>query len=248
MARSIMRLLPTTAVAGSAGMAPWSAVIDDQPKVAATAVTAGPNSVDIDFGSVQAWDSLFVGFHNASPTATLAASYGSGGYTEASWVSGAPMRLAGAPGPRYDTLLEGFAVNSRYVRITFSHGVSGFFVGAVGVGQRFTPTVPQDWESKTGFRDTGARTKLDAGGVAIRRGERVRTLTWTWGRLTDAELDKLDAMVGELGETSPLVTWAELSDPGAWRRLAFGYLDQMTPWTPITTGEAEWEFRFEGVK
>lgn len=89
---------------------------------------------------------------------------------------------------------------------------------------------------------------MDAGGVAVRRGERLRTLSWTWGRLTDAEIDTLDAIIGETGETSPLVTWAELADAGAWRRVAFGYLEGLTQWTPITTGETEWELRFEGVK
>jgi len=212
--------------------------------------TAGTVQIDIDMGAAVALDSFFLGFTNASDTATMIVQTGTGLGSGLSTIEGqTPIRAADAIGERS----HGFRhldspVTSRYWRIAFySEGMTANNqFGILLVGKAFSPEWDREWGSGRRPIDTGKATQLIGGGFGIEKGARKAAFSWTFGDLTDAETQELWAMTMRLGATDPLLVVENASDTvGVNEQLHYGLFSRLDQFERRRPEETKWQLEIE---
>lgn len=234
---AIMRPTPISAIGGTfEGVA---RLLTPDPKEAA--VTAGgAKTIDIDLGSAQAIDTLFLGYTNDSGAGSLAVTYGAGSYTTTA-LAAVPVAASNLFAPRrhFVSVLDAPIV-ARYIRLSATFP-AGFSAGAIAVGHAFRPT----WGYETGggrfITDTGSATRLFGGGFGIDEGARVGGWKWTLGDLQNAEVDQLYAIAMDRGTTRTLLV---VEDPdqtaGLCERTHWGLFQGLDAYERVDPLNTKW--------
>lgn len=225
---AIVRPLPFT-IAGVQNITNSGNLLTPDPKEVATAAASVSCYVDIDLGSAQSIDTIFIGFVSSNFGTVIP----TGGT-----VSVADFNLAGGslPGqasvlvnPAYHRVnVESAPVTARYLRFNFSSVASVRTLGVLAVGL----SVPIIWGHEFGsgrpIEDTGSAERLFSGGFGIYDGVTAGGYQWTFGDLYDSEVEALYALQRDRGTTRSLLV---IEDPtqssGLNERTHWGLLDRL---------------------
>lgn len=177
-----------------------------------------PATIDIDFGAVRAIDTVFLGsVLPPAPGSTWEIAGGTATYNEVTLMPESALRAVDRPGIE-PALSHGFwtgaAAEIRYLRITVTqpNGYEPLSIGNVMAGSALVTAWNKEWGAGRRVIDTGIITPLPDGGAAAVEGARKGSYSWTFGDLSDAEVDRIYALQLERGETRPLVV---VEDPAA---------------------------------
>lgn len=172
----------------------------------------------IDFGQPINVDTVFLGF--VTPPAAGATWSGAGGlagYTELTVFGSRALRAvdsASRAPDRTHALWNGTARTIRYLRLALTQpsGAGALSAGIVMAGEAWRPQFNMEFGGGRRVIDTGTVAQLPDGGFAAVEGARKRAFEWTLGDLTVAEIDELEELILDHGESIPLLV---VEDPDA---------------------------------
>lgn len=215
-------------------------VMSPNPREAAVTPGGTTETIDVDLGSVQLIDTLFVGF--VTTTGAITVTYGTGGYNTFGWL-GSPIAAAASdllaedlPGSRHFVSVLDTPVSARFIRLTVPVD-GGQSIGVVVVGKAFRPTFGHEFGAGRSIEDTGSADRLFGGGFGINEGARIGGYQWTLGDLSDAEVRTLYALARNRGSSRSVLVvedpeisvglnerchWGLLAPPEAYERFAPG--------------------------
>lgn len=221
-----------------------SRLLTPDPKEVAFRATAGTFGIDIDLGSAQTVDAIYLG--GLSGPIDFTVTGGAGAYTTTAVANLVVAPKFRASAPRRNLLH--FAPQAwRYIRLTTTtSAAAGFEVGNLVVGDAFRPTWGHEFGGGRGIGDTGIATRLLSGGFGILAGSRFKTWDFALGDLTDAELEELFDILYQLGETNPAVV---CEDPDITSnldaRIHYGKFGKIDRYERLVPGATRWNLKFE---
>ena len=195
--------ISATAVSSGTGAAN---LLTRSPREVWVASSTAAQIIDIDLGIARPIDSFFLGATNADAAAswTISKATGLGAGLTAIKAAGA-MRAADSMGPphhAFHRLAE--PVTSRYFRLSLAQGgADPLYVGRLIVGLAF-----EQWREFGGGRqpvDTGSRQSQSDGGFGTSDGVVKALFNWTFGDLTNTEINRLWGISARLGLRKPCV-------------------------------------------
>jgi hypothetical protein len=187
--------------------------------------------IDVDLGSSKSIDTIYVGYFDVI-NATWTVTGGAGSYTTTSHLALTGLQAVSSvavPKRRHGLLRLAAPVANRYIRITVNppDGAT-YMIGIVAVGLSFQPTHNREWGSGRSIIDTGTKEELLGGGFGIGEGARKAGYRWTFGDLTDAEVDALYDLALDAGETRViLVVEDPATSAGLNERIHYGLFDRI---------------------
>lgn len=240
---AIVRPLPLASVGGTLEGAGY--LITPDPKEAAVAASAVTKSIDIDLGSVQTIDTIFIGYTSDDGSGSFVAQSGTVNYT-ATARGTIPAAPSLAPGQRRHFLQVAVTpYQARYIRLT-SAFQAGYSVGVVAVGLAFRPTYGREYGSGRYITDTSSVQRLFGGGFGIDEGARVPGWSFTMGDLTDDEVDRLYAITWATGESRSILA---IEDPdftaGLNERIHWGLFAKIDAYERFAPGQSRWSLRVD---
>ncbi len=167
---------------------------------------SGYVELDVDLGSVQEFDSIYLGNTNAETGGVWASSQisGLGGTLGATIFSTTATRLTGSIRSRHPAFVRTAApVSCRYLRLAISQVSAPIQSGNLVIGKAFE--APYAYGSGRQPVDTSKVVALPDGGFGIERGVVKSSLSWRFADLDNAQLETLWALAEDRGESAPLV-------------------------------------------
>lgn len=243
---------PIATLAVSRGTGGANLLTRDPKEVWADDAVGSAATIDIDLGAVRSIDTLFLGY--AQPAAVAAIwtiTGGAASYTATVIKASGPLRAMDATGqapPISHAFWHGAAVSVRYLRLSVTQpaGSAALTIGVALAGLAFVPGLNKEWGAGRRPIDLGTATPLQSGGFSIVEGARKRYYGWTLGDLTDDEVETLDALALEVGNTSPVLV---VEDPAATtalrNRIHYGLLERWRQYERRSRGRTKWEFGIE---
>lgn len=222
---------------------------DPKEAWASTAAGTGCN-FDFDFGANVSIDSAFIGFIGGASTPAVTWTSGAGAYTtvtnQNNVTAFAPTSSA-SPLRRHGFWRLGAPVNHRYHRLNFSPNVvATVTIGIIIFGLALETTYNREWGSGRTVIDTGAKERLLGGGFGIGGGARKVGFRWTWGDLTDAEVEALLDLALNVGETDPILICEDAAaTTGLNERLHYGLFDRFEPYERQNPNLTRWSLSLE---
>lgn len=209
-------------------------------------------TIDVDFGSLVAIDTIFLGaIYRPAVDAVWTISGGAAGYTDAVIKAAGPLRVPDRPGrtsPASHAFWHGDDVWVRYLRLSITQpaGNDPLSIGVLLAGLGWQPQYNQEWGAGRGVKDTGAVSRLPSGGFAVVEGARYATYKWTLGDLTEDEADYLHDLQMDRGESRRLLV---VEDPdwtaGLRSRLHYGLLTGLRPNERRNPAQTRWDMQIE---
>jgi hypothetical protein len=203
----------------------------------------GGASIQVDLGSSQLIDSFFLGGMSYPSGSSLSITGGSGSYTSSTHFSGslvAPSAVS-SPQRQFQFVRLSAPVSNRYIQFVLTKGSVNATIGLVLVGLSFQPTYNREWGSGRSIIDTGSKEGLLGGGFGIGEGARKAGYRWTFGDLSDAEIDRLYDLALDRGETRPVVA---VEDPdqttGLNERIHYGLFDKFEAFERQNPSQTRW--------
>lgn len=214
--------------------------------------SGSPVSVDIDLGTAQVIDTVFLGFiWYADAGATWSITGGLAAYDQITLASArtlcAPSR-AGQVGQYGHAFWTGAQASIRYLRIIISQpaGKPAIAIGTLCAGAAWQPIWNTETGGGRGVKDTGTLTRLPSGGVSVVEGARYGTYKFTLGDLTDDEVDYLYDLQLALGETRRvLVVEDPEHTPGLRSRIHYGAFTGLRAFERRDPNQTRWEATIE---
>lgn len=221
------------------------------PKEVWTDAGPGTSTLTVDFGSAKTIDTIFLGYvRTLAADATWAITGGLAGPGERVIQASTSARVLDPAGEFVDrshALWFGPSVTMRYLAITLVQPLdaTALTAGVLVVGRALVPDLGQEWGAGRRLIDTGSVTSLPSGGFAVVEGARKRALTWTFGDLTDAEVEKLEMIGLRRGETATaLVVENAERTVGLWSRIHYG-LFKWRAFERRNKAQTRWEMEIE---
>jgi len=216
-------------------------LLDPQPKVVAT-WAAAPFSIDIDLQAAQAINCIWLGYTNASQTATWRIDGGVSGYADTLISPQTPIHASGVPGARPHALWIGADVVVSRLRLSINPGGQSFSAGALMAGLTFAPAWPRD--ESGGFQpvDTSVKQRGPDGALHIDRRVVLSTFEFSFADLYDDELNALDTMAREAGLSSPVLA---IDDPNRDTAMIYGVFSKIDRAERRTSGLHRWSAEIE---
>lgn len=249
----ILKPAKIAAITASRGAASSANLLTDDPKEIWVDTADGTVvNIDIDLGAVMPIDTVFLGY--VSPPAAGAVWTITGGaatYTASTLKAAGPLRAIDSAGqsPSLSHAFATFASQSvRYVRLALTQTASAgaLTAGVVMAGAAFSPVYNKEWGAGRRVIDTGSATGLPSGGFSIVEGARKRSYAWTLGDLSTDEIDVLEAIALDRGETLPLLV---VEDPAATtgqrNRIHYGLFQGLKAFERRNVKQTRWEFTVE---
>ena len=252
----IFRFAPTATVIGSpyeAAGFPGSNTLDRQPKVVfkSVPISAGQSiAIQYDLGADVPVDGLALLFHNASASATMSvtaatAAAGPSAQSIVLAIAAARSPFIGSPSS-YHRVVTWTRVTARYWTffVTEPAARGGMTIGVARFGTLWAP----GWNFETGrgrrINDLSDKRELPGGELGIWRKAKAPLIRLSWGDLADSEVDDLDSMLAEIGESEPLVL---VEDPdftaGLHNRIHYGVLDGVDFYERQMSNKSRWELK-----
>ena len=196
----------------SAGMGGANLITNDPREIWIDTNSGNGRFIEIDLGKDVEYDAIYLGNTNAEAGNVWSIEWGlevHQGYPGAYFYS-FPMRLPAADGmvtPRGDCLyLAPAKVTARYIRITVSRAFgTPLEIGRVIIGKAFRPLYSKETGSSRTPTDTGARNRLDDGGLVTVSGSLTCGFKWVFGDLSDADANALWGIMRRRRTTEPIL-------------------------------------------
>lgn len=251
---NILILKPTgiTSIAASRGSGPGNLLTADPKEVWVDSADGSVVNIDIDMGAVVPIDTILLG-HITPPAAGAiwTITGGVAAYTTGVLKASGPLRAIDASG-QFPGMSHAFWTGAqqglRYIRlaITQSAGAGPLSAGVVMLGAAFTPAYNKEWGAGRRVIDTGSATALPGGGFSIVDGARKRSFSWTLGDLSTDEIEVLEAIALDRGETAPLLVVEDPAATTAQRsRIHYGLLQGLRQFERRNVKQTRWEFTVE---
>ena len=198
----------------SAGTGAANLVSDDPRELFLCGAPGGGTVIDINLGADTLFDTVYLGNTDGKAGDTWGLAYGTeaaGGVTVTQFFAD-PIRLASeGPAPARGPALFRFAapISKRYIRLTLFRpagvGAVPLQIGNLVIGNAFRATHGREiGEVRTGA-DAGIRSRLEDGGLTTVEGPFIEGFKWTFGDLSDAELNTLLGVRKRRKTTRPIV-------------------------------------------
>jgi hypothetical protein len=239
-------------VAASRGAGAGNLLSPSPKEVWQDSAAGSPATLDLDLGELTGVDTVFLG-HVTPPAAGSSWTITGGvtGYAELTLKAAGALRAVDAAGRVPATshaLWTGPAAAVRYLRISVTQpaGEAPLAAGVVMAGAAFVPIFNQEWGAGRRPIDLSSVTQLPDGGFAVVEGARKRAYAWTLGDLSSAEVDRLDAMFEDRGESRPVLV---VEDPAATvgqrNRIHYGLFRGLRAFERRNPAQTRWEMSME---
>jgi hypothetical protein len=253
----LMRPMPISQITASRGSGVTRLLTDDPKEAFLDSAVASALTINVDLGSVQTIDSVFLGYTNADPACVWTVTSGVPTYGGTTWASGAnlpaPYRITRRPRHGFLHLVDPVTnlaapVSARYIRfvITQPAGALPLYAGVVAVGQAIQPIYGHEYGSGRTPIDTATRERLVSGGFGIGPGIVKSSWDWTMGDLTDDELNAIYDVAMTQGESHGILV-VENPDVtlGLAERIHWGVFDKLESYQRLIPGATSWAMRIE---
>ena len=209
MTTLIVSPLPIAAIAASRGSGVANLNTVD-PREVWVDSEAGTVSFTVDLGGPREVDTVWLGFVSpprADATWSITGGINSG--AEATLLVNDTLRVpdvAGRFAQSTSALWYGAAVVMRQLVVTVRQPAGmPLTIGRLIVGRAFAPELGKEWGSGRQPIDSGTATTLPTGGYAAVEGAKRRYFGWTFGDLGGDDVDELEAIALDHGETLPVL-------------------------------------------
>lgn len=240
---------PVAAVNTTGGDPSQTNLLTNDPKEIYVRGSALDTDIVLDMGSEREVDSFFLGFtnangdeqfHFASFTSIAAAGQVPQGpaveIRPEATLAARPSVLVRAPAP----------FSTRYVGGTVSGGTSPWQIGRALAGLAFEASWDIEWNSGRRVIDTSKVTSLQGGGFGVEQGARKAAYSWTFGDLTNPEVEALWDIVSQVGLGNPLVVVEPSADGSrAQERTHYGLLRSLDKYERREPQASKWSFEIE---
>ena len=210
--------LPIAAIAVSRGTGAANLLTRSPKEVWADAGVGSAATIDIDLGAVTSIDTVYLGYLSPPAAgATWTITGGSTGYADLVVKPSGALRAVDtatrAPS-RTHALWTGASVSVRYLRLSIVQpaGNAPLTAGIALVGTAWRPMFNMEFGAGRRVIDTGTVASLPDGGFSTIEGARKREFNWTLGDLSRDEVDALEELLLDHGESVPLLV---VEDPDA---------------------------------
>lgn len=248
----LMAAAPIAALTVSRGDGAEDLLTFDPKEVWQDSAVGSAAQINIDFGGVREIDTVFLG-HVLPPAAgaTWIVTGGVAGYAETTLKPSGILRAVDRPGlfpAMSHAFWTGDVVNIRYLRISVNQpgGSPALSAGTVMAGRAFVPQWNKEWGSGRRVIDTAAVTALPGGGFVIVDGARKGSYSWTFGDLTDEEVDRLYDLQLQVGESRPVLV---VEDPdvtaGQLQRIHYAKFVGLRAYERRNPEQTRWEISVE---
>lgn len=238
----ILAPLPIVAIAGDDPTTVGHLLTSDPREVWAP---AGAASIQFtaDLGAAVAIDTVFLGYSILKQASAVVVKV-DGVQVGAS--AFALPRRAGRYAHALILLNQGVIGQHVQVIITVAAGDRPQSLGVLMIGQRFQPQWNHEWGAGRVPVDTGTRTRLQGGGYGLDAGIVKSGWQWTFGDLSDGELDQVFDIVMDRGETGPvLVVENPDQTAGLAERIHYGTFDRIEAFERQDVQLTRWSLRIE---
>lgn len=223
------------------GSAPGNLLSPD-PKEVWTATNTSNVSIFLDLGEEVQFDALFLGFSNAAAGATIAVSRTAtlGGTVTAEISPSRAFRMQGG-GPRYHHYQTfNNMVSARYLRLLINQAnpAAPINIGTLIIGQRLV--LPYEYRSGRRPIDLSQITETISGGYGIDRRAIKSSFRFTLAGINDVDLDRLWAMVSEVGQSGPLIGVEGHEDNPRYDQLHYGLFGTLEPYEREDAQDTRW--------
>jgi len=245
---STMLLLKPTqaaAIAASTGTGAANLGTYDPKEVWASTAAGAAANLDFDFGANVSIDSLFIGYMTNYSAPTIAWTSGAAAYTTtANLATQTALAPTASPAPprRHGFWRLGAPVAHRYHRLVFTPGAAQtHMIGIVVFGLAFQPTWNREWGGGRQIFDTSSVQELLGGGFGVEEGAVKAGFGWTFGDLTDPEVEAIFDIGLDRGIRRPLLV---AEDPAATtglnERLHYGLFDRFERYARADPQNTRW--------
>lgn len=243
---------PISAIAVSRGGIAANLLTPDPKEVWVDTADGSVVNIDIDMGVNTPIDTILLGYISPPDAgATWTITGGTAGYTTGTLKASGPLRAIDAAGQApavSHAFWTGAQQSLRFIRLALTQpaGKGPLSAGVAMLGAAFTPTYNKEWGAGRRVIDTGSATPLPSGGFGIVEGARKRSYAWTLGDLSTDEVDALEAIALDRGETQPLLV---VEDPAATtgqrNRIHYGLFQGLRQFDRRNPKQTRWEFMIE---
>lgn len=214
----------------------------DPKEVTATLSGPGVGFIDIDMGAPVTVDTLFLGGMTSGSFLQS--------FSQATGMGTGVVNIV-APGGPTNAAPHGFVrlaqpVTSRYFQIGAGTPVAALTLGVIVLGLAFQPTHNREWGGGRLLVDTGNKERLLGGGFGIGEGVRKAAYQWTFGDLSDAEVEALWNLAMSRGETSTIVVVEDPAETaGLGNRIHYGLFDRFEAFGRQNPSQTRWSLSME---
>jgi hypothetical protein len=215
---SVISIMPPKGIvdAFGKGFSNPTRVMTPNPKEATVVTTTdSTNYLNVDLGSMQSIDTVFVGYTNdTSSGGLIIAGIADDAKTQvfSQYVPAAQSDMSGIV-PQHFLLVLPAPQTVRFISISSPGTLPiNYAIGVVRAGLSFRPTWGPQWGAGRPFEDTSSVDRLMGGGFGIDDGVVVPGYSWTFGDLQDEERRQLYTMARLLGQSKSVLV-VEDPDP-----------------------------------
>lgn len=238
----ILAPLSVAQITASSNAAQAVNMLTPSPREIWSSASGGTITIDIDFGAVVNFDTIFLG------GTTLAVGQACSLFRASGWLTGyvsdmdaSNVRLLGGDGTRFKGLIRRTSTTpTRYLRLLFINpaGVP-LEIGVIVVGTLFTH--PYAYGSGRIPIDTSRVSDLQDGGYGVDEGVVKSGFRWRFVDLSDAKRDQLWSLVSRRGVAKPVVVIENaLQTAPADPSVIYGRFDKFEAWERANAVDTVW--------
>lgn len=248
----MMRPIDFSAIAASSGGATVTNLLTPDPKEAWTTPNTATPHVEGQFATARTIDTIHLGFtdlphgttinfYTYSAVGPLAGSTLVGGFTVDNPTGDTRPRhaFAQAAAPIANVLAAGATITQPGARVAT--------IGVLSAGLALQPYWGHEYGAGRFVVDTGNKERLFGGGFGISRGARAGGYSWTFGELSDAEVEALYSLALDAGETGSVLVIEnpDTAEAGLNERIHWSMISRIESYERFAPGATRWAFRVE---
>jgi hypothetical protein len=233
------------ATAGGAGL---DNLLTPDPKEAWITSNAAAQTVRALFAAPTTIDTAHLGFTDL-PHGTTVDFYtftNADGTGEAALGSYAVDNPTGDSRPRHAFAQGAPRANVRGIRATMTQPAArAAIVGVMSAGLALAPYWGHEYGAGRFVIDTGTKERLFGGGFGIQLGARAGGYQWTFGDLTEEEVEALYKLALDAGETASVLVIEnpDTVEPGLNERVHWSIIDKIEAYERFAPGASRWAFK-----
>jgi hypothetical protein len=231
----ILRPLPIAAVTTAPATGILNVLTPDPKEVLQTTGGPGTYTIDIDMGQTVSVDTFFAGY--MGPSGVL-----QNVYSATSMGGGRVLVGGGASNSADHGIFKAAApISSRYFSMNIQNLSVSPWVGIIAISLAFQPTYNREWGGGRPIIDTSVVEPLLGGGFGIGEGARKSGFRWTFGDLSDAEVQSLFELNIDRGNSRPIIVIEDPQDTaGLYRRIHYGLFDRFESYERQNHNQTRW--------